>query len=204
MSEISIEWILENMNEEKNYADSIWRTCLNEKGKRYKMKEIVSSLKKLEVLGFVKKNKSSKDETHYSKISYSDSEDYLGLINNVMFSNESKIKETLRKLENKKIFVDISKDLNSYKLGSKTKIDYNEFLNAFSSMMELASSVQLVMKSSNSEKLKNQLDHVYQEIKAISEQTNHKISKDRKSNEIILLQRHFTGRTPAAGHLRLS
>ena len=204
MKEISIERILESMNEEKNYADSIWRTCLNEKRKRYKMKEIVNSLKKLEALGFVKKNKISKDETHYSKISYSNSEDYIGFVNNVMFSNESKIKETLRKLENKKIFVDISKDLSSYKLGNKIKIDYNEFLNAFSSMMDLASSVQLIIRSSNSEKLKNQLNQVCQEIKAISEQTNHKISKDRKSNEIILLQRHFAGRIPVPGHLKLS
>ena len=34
-----------------NYADDIWKTCLDEKGKRYKRKDIKNSLKKLVVLG---------------------------------------------------------------------------------------------------------------------------------------------------------
>ena len=38
-----------------NYADDIWKTCLDEKGKRYKRKDINNSLKKLVVLGFIKK-----------------------------------------------------------------------------------------------------------------------------------------------------
>ena len=204
MKEISIELLLESMAKENNYVDDIWKTCLNEKGKRYKMKEIANSLKKLELLGLVKKIKNSKAETCYNKTSYSDLEDYVGFINNVMFSNESKIKETIRKLENKKIFVDISKDLNSYKLSNKTKTDYEKLLKIFSSMGELASSIQLVMKSGNNEKLTNQLDKCYDEIKEALKQTDDQMSRDRKSNEIILLQRHFAGRIPTAGHIKLN
>mgnify|MGYP003991478555 FL=1 len=40
MKEISITHILNNMNDENNYADDIWKACLDKKGKRYKRKDI--------------------------------------------------------------------------------------------------------------------------------------------------------------------
>ena len=83
----------------------------------------------------------SSTDKYYNKVSYSNPDDYIGFVNNIMFSYESKIKEALRKLENKKIFVDISKDLNSYKLRERTKADYEKILETFSGMTELASSI---------------------------------------------------------------
>ena len=128
MKEISISLLLKNITETNNYVDDIWKTCLNEKGKRYKIKYITSSLKKLETLGFIKKIRISETDTYYNKVSYSNPDDYIGFVNNIMFGNESKIRKSLRNLENKRIFVDISKNLNSYKLGKHTKIDFEDLL----------------------------------------------------------------------------
>jgi len=191
------------MAQESNYADDVWKTCLNEKGKRYRRKDISNSLKKLVILGFIKKVKISGTDIHYDKLSYSNPDDYVGFVNNIMFSNESKIKESLKKLENKKIFVDISKDLNSYKLGEHSKIDYEKLLDAFSNMMELASSILLIKETISNEKLKNKLTVCHAEIKEALDQTNQKIIRDRKSNEIVLLQRRFAGRIPSIGYLKL-
>ena len=203
MKEISISLLLKNMAQESNYADDVWKTCLNEKGKRYRRKDISNSLKKLVILGFIKKVKISGTDIHYDKLSYSNPDDYVGFVNNIMFSNESKIKESLKKLENKKIFVDISKDLNSYKLGEHSKIDYEKLLDAFSNMMELASSILLIKETISNEKLKNKLTVCHAEIKEVLDQTNQKIIRDRKSNEIVLLQRRFAGRIPSIGYLKL-
>lgn len=203
MKEIPISLLLKNITEENNYADDIWKTCLNEKGKRYKIKDIKNALKKLEALGFIKKITISRTDTYYNKELYSDPDDYLGFVNNIIFSNESKIKESLKKLENKKIFVDISKDLNSYKLSERTKLDYEKLLDTLSDMMELTSSIILIKNASNSEKLKNELTKCCDEIKETLNQTNEKIIRDRKSNEIIILQRLFAGRIPSKGYLKL-
>jgi len=191
------------MANERNYADDVWKACLNEKGKRFKRKDISNSLKKLETLGFIKKVRITRTDTYYDKLSYSNPDDYIGFINNIMFSNESKIKESLKRLESQRIFVDISKDLNSYKLGSRSKIDYEKLLDAFLNMMELSSSILLIKETSNSEKLKKELTVCYAEIKETLDQTNDKIIRDRKSNEIILLERRFAGRIPSKGHLKL-
>ena len=86
MKEISISLLLKKMTEENNYADDIWKTCLNEKGKRYKIKDIKNALKKLEALGFIKKITISRTDTYYNKESYSDPDDYLGFVNNIMFN----------------------------------------------------------------------------------------------------------------------
>ena len=203
MKEIAISLILENMIPEGNYVDDLWKKCLDEKRKRYRVKDIKNSLKKLEMLGFIKKNKRSTTEARYDKISYTNPEDYLGHVNNVMFSNESKIKKSLKRLENRKIFVDISKNLNSYKLGRDTKIDYEILLDAFSNMTELASSILLVKETSKSEKFKKQLTDCHNEIKETLEQTNQKITLGRKSTEIILLERHLSGKIPSDGFLKL-
>ena len=203
MKEISISLLLKSMIEDNNYVDDIWKNCLNEKGKRYKIKDIKNSLRKLEDLGFIKKVIISSTDKYYNKVSYSNPEDYIGFVNNIMFSNESKIKKTLKKLENKKIFVDISKDLNSYKIGERTKGDYEKILEAFSDMTELASSIVLIKETSKGEKFKKELTTCCDEIKETLEQANDKIIRDRKSNEIILLQRRFAGRIPNSGYLKI-
>jgi len=203
MKEISISLLLKNMNQENNYEDDLWKTCLDEKGKRYRRKDISNSLKKLEALGFVKKRKMSGTDIHYNKLSYSNPDDYMGFINNIMFTNESKIRETLKKLENRKIFVDISKDLNSYKSAEQNKVNYEELLEAFSNLTELASTIQLVNEASNDDRLKKKLKTCHSEIKVTLEQTSEKIIRDRKSSEIIILQRRFAGRIPNPGFLKL-
>lgn len=203
MKEISISSLLKNISDENNYSDDIWKSCLNEKGKRYQRKDINNSLKKLEALGFIKKNKISNTDVYYNKIHYSNPDDYLGFVHNLIFENESRIKESLKKLENKKIFVDISKDLNSYKLKQISKVPYEQLLDAFSNLTELASSISLVKETSSNEKLKNQLSLCHDEIKETLEQTNHKIIAERKSTEIIVLERRFAGRIPSAGCLKL-
>ena len=203
MKEISISLLLKSMTENNNYVDDIWKKCLNEKGKRHKIKDIKNSLKKLEDLGFIKKVIISSTDKYYNKVLYSNPDDYIGFVNNIMFSYESKIKETLRKLENKKIFVDISKDLNSYKLGKHTKADYEKILESFSGMTELASSIVLIKEASKGEKFKKELTTCCDEIKKTLEKANDRIIKDRKSNEIILLQRRFSGTIPNPGHLKI-
>lgn len=203
MKEILISQLLKNMNEENNYEDDIWKTCLDKKGKRHKRKDISNSLKKLQGLGFIKKIKISSTDSYYNKLQYSNPEDYLGFVNDIIFSNESKIKSALRRLENKKIFVDISKNINSYKLAKNTKNDYEKLLESLSNMTEISSAIQLVMDTKISEKVKNQLNMCKDEIKETVEQTKQKIIINRKSNEIILLERGFAGRIPNPGYLKL-
>ena len=203
MKEISISTLLDSMADAGNYADDIWKTCLDEKRKRYKRKDINNSLKKLEILGFIKKIKITKTDEYYNKLSYPNPEDYVGFVNNIMFSNESQIKKALKKLESTRVFEDISKDLNSYKLGSRGKIDYEKLLDAFSNLMELASAILLVKESSTNEKLKKSLTVCYKEIKETLDQTNNTLIIGRKSNEIILIERRFSGRIPNKGYLKL-
>ncbi|QLH06530.1 hypothetical protein [Nitrosopumilus ureiphilus] len=203
MKEISISLLLKNMNQENNYEDDLWKTCLDEKGKRYRRKDISNSLKKLEALGFIKKMRISGTDIYYNKLSYSNPDGYVGFINNIMFTNESKIKESLKKLESRKIFVDISKDLNSYKPAEQSKENYEKLLEAFSNLTELASAIQLVNETSKDEELKKKLKMCHSEIKETLEKTNEKIIRDRKSNEIIVIQRRFAGRIPNPGFLKL-
>ncbi len=203
MKEISIDLILKNISNENNYIDDIWRTCLNVKGKRYNVKDIVKALKKLEILGLIKKIRSSNSDTYYNKVTYSNPEDYIGFVNNIMFENESKIKKALKKLENRRIFVDISIDLKAYKLEKKTKEDYEKILEARLNMVELASSIELVKKTSKNKKFRDQIIECNDEIKKTLEHTNNIIVKGRKSNEVILLQRYFVGGIPSRGYLKL-
>lgn len=203
MKEISISALLKKMSKSNNYEDDLWKNCLDEKDKRFRRKDISNSLKKLENLGFVKKIKISSTEVYYDKISYSNPDDYVGFVNNIMFTNESKIKESLRKLENRKIFVDISKDLNSYTLVKLSRTNYENLLDAFSNLTEIASSILLVKETSNDERLKKKLTMCHLEIKETLEQANKEIIRDRKSNETIILQRRFAGRIPNKGFLKL-
>ncbi|MCV0410142.1 hypothetical protein [Nitrosopumilus sp.] len=191
------------MKQENNYEDDLWKTCLDEKGRRYRRKDISNSLKKLAGLGFIKKIRISGTDTYYNKMPYPNSDDYVGFVNNIMFSNESKIKESLKKLESKKIFVDISKDLNSYKLANQSKANYEKLLEAFSNLTELASAIQLVKDTSTDEGLKKKLKICHLEIMETLNETSEKIIRDRKSNEMIVLQRRFSGRIPNPGFLKL-
>lgn len=70
-------------------------------------------------------------------------------------------------------------------------------------MTEIISSIKLVMKTNIDEKLKNQLDIFCNEINETLEQINQKIIVGRKSNEMVLIQRVFTGRIPNNGYLKL-
>ena len=203
MKEINIDLLLKNMSDENIYVDDIWKTCLNAKGKRYNVKDIVKALKKLEILGLIKKNKNSKKDTYYNKITYSNPEDYIGFVNNIIFENESKIKKGLKRLENRRIFVDISIDLQSYKMEKRTKEDYENISDARLNMIELVSSINLVKKTSKNRKFKDQITECNEEINKTLEQTNNIIMNGRKSNEIILLQRHFVGGIPSQGYLKL-
>ena len=203
MKEIPIDLLLKNISDENNYVDNVWKTCLNSKGKRYNVKDIVKALKKLESLGFIKKIKNSKTDIHYNKITYSNPDDYIGFVNNIMFENESKIKKALKKLENRRIFVDISIDLQSYKMEKRTKEDYEKILEARLSMVELASSIKLVKKLSKNKKFRDQITECNDEIEKTLDQTNDTIMNGRKSNEVILLQRLFVGGIPNQGCLKL-
>ncbi len=176
---------------------------LDKKGKRYNRKDIDNSLKKLVMLGFVKKIKISSTDVYYDKISHPNPEDYVGFVNNLIFSSESQVKVSLKKLQGNNIFVDISKNPTSYKLDRFGKPHYEKLLNAVSGMTELSSAISLVKEISTSEKLQKQLSVCYDEIMETLDQTNEKIISNRNSNEIILLQRSFSGRIPNVGYLKL-
>lgn len=203
MREIPISLLLKNMADESNYADDIWKNCLDEKGKRYKRKDISNSLKKLIILGFIKKIKISSTDICYNKLHYNNSDDYLGFITNLIFENESKMKKSLKGLEFKKIFVDITKNLNSFKLKKHSKIDYETLLDSYSNLSEIISSILLVKKTSKNEKFTNQLTDYYNEIQETLDHTKQKIIAERKSSEIIIIERSFSGRIPNEGYLKL-
>jgi hypothetical protein len=203
MREIPISLLLKNMADESNYADDIWKNCLDEKGKRYKRKDISNSLKKLIILGFIKKIKISSTDICYNKLHYNNSDDYLGFITNLIFENESKMKKSLKGLEFKKIFVDITKNLNSFKLKKHSKMDYETLLDSYSNLSEIISSILLVKKTSKNEKFTNQLTDYYNEIQETLDHTKQKIIAERKSSEIIIIERSFSGRIPNEGYLKL-
>ena len=71
--------------------------------------------------------------------------------------NESKINGALKKLENRNIFVDISKNLNSFKLNKFVKNDYESLLEGMSGMFELSSSILWTKENSDDSRLKKEL-----------------------------------------------
>ena len=91
-------------------------------------------------------------------------EENIGFINNIIFTYESKINSTIKKLENKKIFVDISKGLISSKFNKYTKLDYELLLTNMSGMFELASSILWTKENSDDEKLKKELKNCFKQI----------------------------------------
>ncbi len=198
---ISIEYILECMNHEKNYFGDIWKNCLNNK-KRFNRTKLKEILKKMEELGHIKKH-GYKNEAYYEKYYHYSLEEHIGFINNLIFTYESKINSALKKLESKKIFLDISKDLTSYKFSKHTKTDYELIVSGMTSMFELASSILWTVETSDDSELKKELKNCFKQINEFMDETNQRLLEGRKTNERILLQRDFSSKIPKAGHLKI-
>ena len=201
MQMISIEYILECMNDEKNYLGDLWKTCLNNK-KRFKKSKLKEILKKMEVLGHIKKH-GYKDEAYYVKYYHYSLEEHIGFVNNNIFTYESKINSAIKKLENKKIFLDISKDLSSHKFSKYTKSDYESLLTSMTSMFELASSILWTKENSEDKELKKELSKCFKQINEFMEEINRRLLEGRKTQERVVLQREFTGKIPKVGHLKI-
>ena len=197
---ISINYILECINNEKNYFGDIWEVCLNENKKRFTRTKLKNILKKMEALGYLKKH-GHKNDAYYVKNYHNSLEDNIGFINNLMFTYESKINIALKNIEYKKIFLDISKDLSSYKFSKYTKTDYESLLEGMSSMFELASSILLTKEESGDDKLKKELKKCFTQINKFMDETNQKLLNERNTSERVVLQRDFTNKIPKAGYL---
>ena len=201
MQMISINYILECMPKEKNYFDDMWKMCLNENKKRFTRTKLKDILKKMEVFGYIKKY-GHRSDIFYEKNYHYSFEENIGFINNLMFTYESKINTALKNIENKKIFLDISKDLNSYKFSKYTKINYGSLLEGMSSMFELASSILLTKEESEDNELKKELKKCFTQINKFMDEANQKLLNERKTSERILLQKDFSSRIPKVGYLR--
>jgi len=201
MQMISINYILECMPKEKNYFDDVWKVCLNENKKRFTRTKLKDILKKMEVFGYIKKY-GHRSDIFYEKNYHYSFEENIGFINNLMFTYESKINTALQNIENKKIFLDISKDLNSYKFSKYTKINYESLLEGMSSMFELASSILLTKEESEDNELKKELKKCFTQINKFMDEANQKLLNERKTSERILLQKDFSSRIPKVGYLR--
>lgn len=201
MQMISIEYVLECMNDEKNYLADLWQTCLNNK-KRFKKSRLKEILKKMELLGHIKKH-GYKDDAYYVKYHHHSLEEHVGFVNNNIFTYESKINSAIRNLENKKIFLDISKDLSSHKFSKYTKSDYESLLTSMTSMFEIASSILWTKENSENKELAKELAKCFKQINEFMEETNRRLLEGRKTQERIILQREFTGKIPKAGHLKI-
>lgn len=198
---ISIGYILECMNDEKNYFGDIWENCLNNK-KRFNRSKLKDILKKMEELGHIKKH-GYKNETYYEKHYHYSVGDHIGFINNLIFTYESRINSALKNLESKKIFSDISKDLISRKFSKYTKIDYESMLVSMTSMFELASSILWTKENSDDVELRKELKNCFKQINEFMDETNQRLLEGRKTNERVLLQRDFSSKIPKAGHLKI-
>ena len=202
MEAISIENILKNMPSEKNYFGDMWETCLNENKKRFTRSKLKDILKKMEVLGHIKKY-GHKNEAYYVKNYHYSPEENIGFVNDLTFTYESKINKAIKNLENKRIFSDISKDLSSYKFNKYTKTDYETLLEGVSSMFELASSILWTKENSDDEALKKELKNCFTQINKFLDETNQKLLVERKTSERIVLQRNFSNKIPKAGCLKV-
>lgn len=201
MQMISINYILECMNDEKNYFGDIWEKCLNN-NKRFNRSKLKEILKKMEELGYIKKH-GYKNESYYEKHYHYSLEEHLGFINNIVFTYESKINSALKKIENKKIFSDISKDLTSRKYNKQTKTDYELLLASMTGMFELASSILWTKENSDDDELKKELKNCFKQINEFMNEINQKLLEGRKTNERILLQKDFGSKIPKAGYLKI-
>jgi len=202
MKDISILSILNSMNGETAYLTDMWENCVDEKRKRFSRSKFSIVLVKMEELGYLKKQ-GYKSEITYTQLNFIDTADHVGFINNLIFTNETIIKKTLRKLDSKKIFIDISKDLNAHKFNKYTVKDYDLFLKSVTSMFEISSSILLTIKNSNNTELKKELKSCLKQIKEFLDETNEILMKFRGSNERIVLQRILNNRIPEPGFLKI-
>ena len=202
MKDISILSILNSMNGSTAYLTDMWENCLDEKRKRYPRSKFSNVLDKMEDLGYLKKQ-GYKSEITYTQLKFIDTADQIGFINNIIFTNEGIIKKTLKKLDSKKIFIDISKDLNAHKFNKFAIKDYDLFLKSVTSMLEVISSILFTIKNNNDVELKKELKLCLNQIKNFLDETNEILMKFRGSNERIVLQRILDNRVPEEGFLKI-
>jgi len=113
------------------------------------------------------------------------------------------IKKTLKKLDSKKIFIDISKDVNAHKFNKFAVKDYDLFLKSITSMLEISSSVLFTIKTSDNSELKKELKQCLNQIKEFLDETNEILMKFRGSNERIVLQRILNNKITEPGFLKI-
>ena len=202
MKDIEISSILNSMNGDTAYLTDMWENCINEKRKRYPRSKFSAVLDKMEEFGYLKKQ-GYKSEITYTQLKFIDTSDHIGFFNDIIFTNESIIKKTLKKLDSKKIFIDISKDLNAHKFNKFAVKDYELFLKSVTSMLELSSCILLSIKNSDSSELKKELKLCLNQIKEFLDETNEILMKFRGSNERIVLQRILNNRIPEPGFLKI-
>jgi len=202
MKDISILSILNSMNGKTAYLTDMWENCVDEKRKRFPRSKFSTVLDKMEELGYLKKQ-GYKSEITYTQLNFIDIADHVGFINNLIFTNETMIKKILKKLDSKKIFIDISKDLNAHKFNKYAIKDYDLFLKSVTSMFDISSSILLTIKNSNNTELKKELKSCLKQIKEFLDETNEILMKFRGSNERIVLQRILNNKIPEPGFLKI-
>ena len=202
MKDIEISSILNSMNGDTAYLTDMWENCVNEKRKRYPRSKFSAVLDKMEKLGYLKKQ-GYKSEITYTKLNFIDTADHVGFINDLIFTNETVIKKTLKKLDSKKIFIDISKDLNAHKFNKYAVKDYDLLLNSITSMLEISSSILLTVQNSDNSELKKELKSCFTQIREFLDEANETLMKFRGSNERIVLQRILNNRITETGFLKI-
>ena len=202
MKDISIFAILDSMNGDIAYMTDMWENCVDKKQKRYTRSKFSDALDVMEELGYLKKY-GYKSETSYTKINFIDTADQIGFINNIIFTNETKIKKALEKLDSKKIFIDISKDLNAHKFNKYALKDYDLFLKSIISMFGLSSSIIFTMENNSNSELKKELKLCLKQIKEFLDESNEILMHYRGSNERIVLQRIINNKIPEPGFLKI-
>ena len=202
MKDISISAVLDSMNGDTAYMTDMWENCVDEKRKRYTRSKFSDALDIMEDLGYLKKY-GYKTESSYTKLKFIDTADQIGFINNVIFTNESKIRKALVKLDSRKIFIVISKDLNTHKLNKPVIKDYELFLDGTQSMLGLSSSILFTIENSSDSELKKELKSCLNQIKEFLDETNEILMQYRGSNERIVLQRILNNKIPEPGFLKI-
>jgi len=202
MKDISISKILDSMGGDTAYMTDMWENCIDEKQKRYTRSKFSDALDIMEELGYLKKY-GYKSETTYTKINFVDTADQIGFINNIIFTNETNIRKSLEKLDSKKIFIDISKDLNAHKFNKYALKDYDLFLKSIISMLGLSSSILFTLQNNTNSELKKELKLCLTQIKIFLDESNEILMHYRGSNERIVLQRILNNKIPEPGFLKI-
>ena len=109
----------------------------------------------------------------------------------------------MKKLDSKKIFIEISKDLNSQKLNKLILKDYDSLIKGITNMLELSSSLLLTIENTENIELKKELKLCFKQIKEFLDESNETLMKFRGSNERIVLQRILNNKIPKPGCLKI-